>query len=131
MNAASKWLVLAREDLEVAGITLREAIFNQTCFHAQQAAEKALKGFLAANDRAVPKTHVLGQLAVECTTIESDFQTLKADWLRLDRYYIPTRYPDALPGSLPEGLPDAKDAELALDAARRIFDFVAGKLGQE
>ena len=28
-----------------------------------------------------------------------------------DRFYIPTRYPDEIPGSLPEGLPNKKDAE--------------------
>lgn len=42
-----------------------------------------------------------------------------SDALRLlDRFYIPTRYPDALPGVLPGGMPGRRDAEEALDLAR-------------
>jgi len=40
---------------------------------------------------------------------------------RLDRFYIPTRYPDALPGMLAEGLPGQQDAQEALDLARRTL----------
>ena len=42
-----------------------------------------------------------------------------SDWLGflLDRFYIPTRYPDALAGALPTGLPDGTDAEEALAVA--------------
>ena len=36
--------------------------------------------------------------------------------------YQLTRYPDAVPGILPEGLPDRSHAETALAAARRCFD---------
>jgi len=39
----------------------------------------------------------------------------------LDRFYIPTHYPDALPGSLPEGLPDAQEAQEALTTAKNIL----------
>lgn len=42
----------------------------------------------------------------------------------LDAFYIPTRYPDGIPGSLPEGLPDKKDAESSLSIAERIFDII-------
>ena len=42
----------------------------------------------------------------------------------LDRFYIPTRYPDALPGSLPEGLPGLDDATQALHIARQVLNTV-------
>lgn len=35
---------------------------------------------------------------------KSPFDEIKEKLLLLDRFYIPTRYPDALPGMLPEGL---------------------------
>ena len=41
---------------------------------------------------------------------------------------IPTRYPDAIPGMLPEGLPQKKDAEEALETLRKIMDFVKKRL---
>jgi HEPN domain-containing protein len=40
----------------------------------------------------------------------------------LDDYYIPTRYPDALPGVLPEGLPERTDAEDAVRLARDLLE---------
>ena len=42
--------------------------------------------------------------------------------LLLDRFYIPTRYPDALPGSLEEGLPTQQEAQGAYAIAKRLFE---------
>ncbi|MBI2901863.1 MAG: HEPN domain-containing protein [Planctomycetes bacterium] len=39
----------------------------------------------------------------------------------LDQYYIPTRYPDALPGGIPATLYRANDSERALTAGRRTL----------
>jgi HEPN domain-containing protein len=46
----------------------------------------------------------------------------------LDRFYIPTRYPDALPGTLPEGFPGRRDAQEALDVAKQTLERVEGVL---
>lgn len=50
----------------------------------------------------------------------NDFGTLGL----LERFYIPTRYPDALPGTLPEGLPGERDAREALDMARQTLKLI-------
>jgi HEPN domain-containing protein len=46
----------------------------------------------------------------------------------LDRLYIPTRYPDALPGTLPLGLPSTHEAQESLSTActlrERVMKFV-------
>lgn len=47
---------------------------------------------------------------------------LKDDLIQLDDYYIPTRYPDALPGTLPDGLPEKSDAESAIRLARLLLE---------
>lgn len=47
---------------------------------------------------------------------------MKNDLLNLDDFYIPTRYPDALPGMLPEGLPLRSDAEEAVRLARTLLE---------
>jgi HEPN domain-containing protein len=44
------------------------------------------------------------------------------DLSQLDIFYIPTRYPDALPGSLADGLPGKEDAEESIAAARSCLD---------
>jgi len=46
---------------------------------------------------------------------------LSLDLQFLDRFYIPTRYPDALPGSLAEGMPNEADALEALVLVRQIM----------
>ena len=49
----------------------------------------------------------------------------------LNQFYIPTRYPDALPGSLPEGLPNKEDTEKALQYASEIVAWIKKKLQKE
>lgn len=49
--------------------------------------------------------HSLGKLIELCAKTDRTFLRLKSFALSLDRYYIPTRYPEASPGSLPDGLP--------------------------
>ena len=128
MTEAARWLDFAREDLILAEAALERAIDNQACFHAQQGVEKALKGFLRSRQRSVPKTHMLRELLAACQRRDKRFVALKEVCLRLDRYYIPTRYPDALPGMAPEGLPTHRDAQEALDLLREALKWVEARL---
>jgi len=56
------WLRLADEDLAMARLALDQGIYRQTCFHAQQAVEKALKALLLARQGPYPRTHSLEDL---------------------------------------------------------------------
>jgi len=122
-EAVERWLIFAEEDLKVAEIVLREGIYNQACFHAQQCAEKALKAALLthAPDDALPRTHSVADLLRRLPpTWFADLRVALSEIM--DSYYLPTRYPDALPGTLPEGLPDQGDAEEATALARKVFE---------
>lgn len=44
--------------------------------------------------------------------------------IALDRFYIPTRYPDALPGVLEEALPNETDARESLSIGTRVLQRV-------
>jgi HEPN domain-containing protein len=127
MNGAiERWLAFAREDLRMAELALPEGLFNQVCFHAQQCVEKAIKGWLEQQGRIPPRTHRMADLL---TLLPPDLMGELNDALRLlDRFYIPTRYPDALPGVLPGGMPGQRDAEEALDLARSVLQRVVGAL---
>lgn len=46
----------------------------------------------------------------------------------LKALYIPTRYPDALPGSLADSLPNEHDADEALETAEAVYQLVTGML---
>lgn len=50
-------------------------------------------------------------------------QSLLTQIILLDRFYIPTRYPDAIPGSLEDGLPNREDAQDAIRTARCLFEI--------
>lgn len=100
MSETPNWLHFAAEDLQVAELTLEAGIYNQTCFHAQQCVEKALKAWPAHHGHAPPRVHQMSLLLRLCPRPLPFPETLEASILTLDRFYIPTRYPDALPGTL-------------------------------
>lgn len=115
MSEADNWLGFAREDLRVAEWAFSAEIYNQACFHAQQCVEKVLKAWLRSRGTLPPRTHQLSLLlALLPDEVLAD---LRLEITLLDRFYIPTRYPDALAGALPDGLPDSTDAQEALAVA--------------
>ncbi|MCR4397344.1 MAG: HEPN domain-containing protein, partial [Firmicutes bacterium] len=127
MSEGKQWLRFAFEDLKMARLALSEQIFNQACFHAQQCAEKALKGIILSARRPVPRTHKLADLAA---LLEGRLpEDLLPRIVLLDRFYTTTRYPDALPGYLPEGLPGREESEEAVSAAAELFDLARKLLG--
>lgn len=127
MNQDNNWFIFAEEDLKLAKYSLKEKIYNQVCFHSQQGVEKMLKGYLRQKKRKIPKTHLLDDLLNLCIETDSDFSEFKDHCLVLDKYYIPTRYPDALPGMLPEGMPGCGDAKGALRILKEVMQFVYKK----
>ena len=132
MNATvERWLAFALEDLRVAEIVLKEGIYNQACFHAQQCVEKALKGALEHHQgRAPPRIHAIADL-LRLLPAEW-FAEVRADLVeKMDDYYLPTRYPDALPGTLPEDLPGNAEAEEAVALARIVLEEVRRTIGTE
>jgi len=46
----------------------------------------------------------------------------------LDRFYIPTRYPNAWPSGAPHKHYTRDDADLALRYAKEVLDFVKGEI---
>lgn len=84
---------MARADWE-AGMSSSDPY--SICFHAQQAAEKTLKAFLAFHQEQVPKSHDIGDLIERCAKIDPSLGKLMpiADSLRLfgvEIRYSPTK----------------------------------------
>jgi len=122
MKESERWLLFAHQDRRMAELAMAEGLYNQVCFHSQQCTEKAIKGLLAHQGKVPPRTHRLADLL---GLLDPDpFAEDRFEIQLLDRFYIPTRYPDAPPGSLPEGLPDAQDAQEALATAEKVLTQV-------
>ncbi len=127
---AGRWLGFAQEDLKMAELAMEEGLFNQVCFHAQQAVEKAMKALLAASGELVPRTHRLADLWQRLPVADREgLAHLRDAAFDLDRYYLPARYPDALPGILPEGLPRREHAERAVETCRAVLGYVGRRVG--
>ncbi|HLA06370.1 MAG TPA: HEPN domain-containing protein [Anaerolineales bacterium] len=126
MREADRWLEFARQDFRIAELAMKEGFYNQACFHSEQCVEKVLKAWMVENGKKIPRTHSMADLL---TLIPADaVGDMSEEILLLDRFYIPTRYPDALPGSLEDGMPDKDEAIEALDIATRALKNIGAKL---
>lgn len=117
-----QWLSLAKEDLKVAQIVLKERIYNQVCFHSQQTAEKLLKALIEEKQN-VPKEHRLPKLLQICINLSYKLKEFQEKLEFLDKFYTSTRYPFIV-GMLPTGSPTEKDATTALKYAEEIHSYV-------
>lgn len=125
---ARRWLDQASEDLQAARVLNNAGRFAQASFYCQQAAEKALKGlgWLRGIDLW---GHSLLQLRDHLRPHGFDVDRLdEADLAALDRFYIPTRYPNSVPDIIPQRAFVAADAAAGLAAAERILRFAAAFL---
>jgi HEPN domain-containing protein len=125
MNDAGRWLDQARADLEDAKYLLKGGRFNTACFTAQQAAEKALKAFLYFKGAVEVWGRSVADLCTNCAELETSFSELVKPGALLDKYYIPTRYPNGLPGGIPKNAFDEVEADRAVEIAKRIIEQVS------
>ena len=126
---AQRWLAQARHVLDVAKTLRKEACYAESCFHAEQAAQVALKAFLYGRGERFVTMHSVKQLVERCATYEAAFQQLVDAGKVLDQYYIPTRYPDALgfPG-VPYETYTERQADEAVQFATAILELVSQKV---
>ena len=119
------WLKQAHNDLALAELAKDNGFMAQACYHASQAAEKALKGALLELGIEPPHTHVLNELVQRLGNAGLDVATFDALPLRgLSRMAIQSRYPvDTTPSA---DLFDLADAEQAIKTAEAVLDVVAG-----
>lgn len=131
MSNSSRWILLATEDNKMAELAYNARLYNQACFHSQQGAEKYLKAFLLEKDRTFPKIHSLTELLMLASLKDKRLLSLKNDCLYLDQFYVPTRYPDAPLGSLPEGAPKKEDAKKAMRILTKIMKLINKTLSEK
>jgi HEPN domain-containing protein len=118
-----EWLQKAFADLRSARILGegKTPIFDTALFHCQQAAEKALKGFLVYHDTPFEKTHNLTAILDLAVAIDSGFPALADDAALLTPYAIMHRYPDEKPA------PNERRFKNALAATERVYRFVLAR----
>ncbi len=126
---AGRWLRQAERDLDDAEFATRGSRYHLACFLAQQSAEKALKAFLFFKGAERVWGHSVAELCRDAAELDGEFAELGKIAGSLDKYYIPTRYPNGLPGGIPAEAFIEDDARSALGIARRVIGKVGEKVG--
>lgn len=99
----------------------RNPNYDSACFHAQQMAEKYLKGFLQEHGQPFPKTHNLITLLTLCLPIDATLDLQRPTLVLLNRYAVRYRYPGESA--------DKNEARQAYRAAKDFRRFMRTRLG--
>ncbi len=117
------WIDQAQADLKLARTASDTGSHEWACFASQQSAEKAVKGlfsFLGGECWGHSLTKLLQDLPER-----SRFGDEIADAARrLDRLYIPTRYPNGFDAGKPADYFAREDSDAAIADAERIIRWV-------
>lgn len=130
---AMRWFTQAKDEFIDADDLRKRERFYLALFHFQQAAEKAVKAFLYLKVKSIEVffTHSINDLIKVAIEIDTEFKEIESV-KKLDQYYIPTRYPNGLPGGIPSRyFDDSKEAKDAMLLAKKLIDLVEKKLKQE
>lgn len=127
---AERWLSQARSDLAFAELGVREGYHAQACFMCQQAAEKALKALHYLDGARVVLGHSLVELLQPLAQRHASLADLAQGAQQLDQYYVPTRYPNGLPGGTPAEVFAERQGRQALSHARQFVDRAAGLIAE-
>ncbi|MBI3047207.1 MAG: HEPN domain-containing protein [Acidobacteria bacterium] len=116
-----EWLRRARSNLARAraGQTTADVLFEDLCFDAEQACEKAFKALLVLRGLAVPRTHAIAELLSRLEVARFDLPEAVKDAAGLTDYAVASRYPGAEPVTV-------DDYRLALRTAEGVVAWAAG-----
>lgn len=124
------WLTRASHDLRAARTLAagEEPLLDTAIYHCQQAAEKAVKGWLQSQDDPFPKTHDIEELVVQAAKLHGDFNRFAKAAAVLTPYVSAFRYPG---GGSDDPMPSTEEFAEALQHAQTIYDFVSNLLPAE
>jgi len=123
-NIVKEWIKFSDMDLNTAkhiSMTMNPVPLEIICYHCQQSAEKALKGFLIFAGIRPNRTHDLEILRSSCEEVDKTFYEIARQCMRLNDYSSQPRYPMEI--EITDG-----DMKLALTDSEHINRFVKEKL---
>lgn len=127
-NRQSDWYRQAEADLRHAHNSRDAGDHEWACFAAQQAAEKAVKALiqsLGGEGWGHSVTILLGDLGERLHVPEGVIEAGK----RLDKHYIPARYPNGYDQGAPTDFYTGPEADTAIRDADRILGYCRDSMG--
>jgi len=122
---SADWLSQAQRDLESARSQRKERFYEWATFIAQQSAEKACKAVLQRLG-AEAWGHSTSKLLLAIEEETGNKSGLREAALLLDRFYIPSRYPNGWGEGTPADFITRDDADSAIDNSEKILRFCEG-----
>ena len=119
-----RWINTAKKNIESAYKDLEHGDYNWACFKAQQAGEAAVKALLhgigvSAYGHSISKLlHSLKEIGLSVSDPLINYAKI------LDKYYIPTRYPNAWAEGSPHEYYTRDDGLKAIKSAEEIINWV-------
>jgi HEPN domain-containing protein len=127
MNRSKDWLSQSERDLKEAEWNLKGEFYEWSCFCAQQAAEKAVKAL--CEELGIERWgHAISRMLERIEDVATVPSHIMEKAKQLDRFYIPTRYPNGFESGAPMDYYLKKDAEESLGYAQEIIDFCKKKI---
>ena len=130
IDEGKRWLEQASEDLKWTKDLAERGGYHIACFLAQQVGEKALKAFLYSQGEKIVIGHSVERLSHQAAKYDHEFENMISVWSILDGFYIPTRYPNGVPDSIPARVYTKYAAIQAAEMADEIVEFVRRKMGE-
>lgn len=121
---AERWLRAAREDLAYARHAAKGGFHAPACFHAQQAAEKAVKSLHYRRGARVVMGHNVRQLIKSLDPPVPELESYLDEARDLDLFYITSRYPNGLDSGTPAEAFSSSQSARALDAVGKLLAAV-------
>lgn len=121
MELYQAWLYKANNDFRGAELLFANALNDLAIYHAQQCAEKSLKGYLIFKGVNIPKTHSLDKLLDLCKSVDTDFDKIDYQVFELDGLDVRYRYPLAVL------LPEDDEVEIAIAQSETVNTFIKEK----
>ena len=133
LETARRWLAQAEHNLRTSQVMVENGLWAMACFLAEQTAQLALKAYLFGQGRRFVNVHSIRTLAEECSNYDGAFTPIINYGIVLDRYYLSTRYPDALPApAIPYQSFTEPEAQQALGYATEMVTLVRARIaGQD
>ena len=124
---ARRWFLKARNDLHAgqAVLAVDPPLIEDALFHAQQASEKAMKGFLVWHERPFRRIHDLREIGGAVLAIDASVESLLKRAVSLSPFAWVFRYPIEM------GEPTLEEAREALALAREVYETILARLPEE
>jgi HEPN domain-containing protein len=127
VSETKSWFLKVAADLRAAECDLATTppLLEDAAFHCQQAAEKALKGFLTWHSAPFRRTHSIEEIGEQCLGIDRSLSAVVDPAVPLTEYAWAFRYPGE-----PEE-PTREEADEALSLAKAVYEAVLERLPEE